>query len=174
MPEPAELRTNRLLLRRPRPADTEAFVEVHTRPETHAHSGFAQRTREQALRLLELIQRDWDDTGIGYWTVLTAGSDEILGFGGLRHADDGGESILNLYYRFQPSAWGNGYATEMSAAAVRWARRDLPRTPVLVRTATRNAPAVGVAERLGFRRVAERLHQGVPEVVLRSPHPAVS
>ncbi|MFC7340945.1 GNAT family N-acetyltransferase [Saccharopolyspora griseoalba] len=174
MPEPAEIRTRRLLLRRPRPEDTDSFVEVHTRPETHVHSGFGRRTREQALQLLELIQRDWQETGVGYWSILTTGSGELIGFGGLRHADDEGAPILNLYFRFQPFAWGNGYATEMSAAALGWAQHNRPDIPVLVRTATRNAPAIGVANKLGLELVEERLHEGVPEVVFRSPHPGLS
>jgi RimJ/RimL family protein N-acetyltransferase len=173
MPEPAEIRTRRLLLRRPRAEDAESFVEVHTRPETHAHSGFARRTREQALQLLELIQRDWQETGVGYWSILAAGSDELIGFGGLRHAADEGAPVLNLYFRFQPSAWGNGYATEMSTAAVRWAQHNLPDIPVLVRTTTRNAPAIGIANKLGFERVGERWHEGVTEVVFRYPRPAM-
>lgn len=169
MPEPAEVRTQRLLLRQPQPADIEAFVHAHTRPEAHAHSEFGHRTRDQALQILYMIERDWITTGIGYWTVLSADSGAVVGFGGIRHAEDEGTPILNLYFRFQPEAWGNGYATEMSAAAVRWARQNLPDLSVVIRTSSRNTRAIGVANKLGFERVLERLRQGEPEVVFRFP-----
>lgn len=171
MPDPSEIRTRRLLLRRPLRSDTEAFVEVHTSPETHAYPGVAPRTRAESLRLLELFQSDWDGHGVGYWTVLPAAGGEVLGFGGLRHSVDEGEKVLNLYFRFLPAAWGHGYAPEMGHAAVRWAQRNRPDLPVVIATATSNTPALRVGEKLGFQRVLERIHDGVPEVLLRSPGP---
>lgn len=169
--DPSEIRTRRLLLRRPLPADTEAFVEVHTSAETHALSGFGRRDRDESLRLLERFQLDWDTRGVGYWTVLAAATGAVLGFGGLRHSVDEGENVLNLYFRFLPAAWGHGYASEMGHAAVRWAHRNRPEHPVVIATAAHNAPAVRVAEKLGFERVLERVHEGVPEVLYRSTAP---
>ncbi|TDC96247.1 N-acetyltransferase [Saccharopolyspora aridisoli] len=108
MSDPSKIRTRRLLLRRPLAADTEAFVEVHTSAEAHALSGFGRRDRDESLRLLERFQLDWDTRGVGYWTVLAASTGAVLGFGGLRHAVDEGENVLNLYFRFLPAAWGHG------------------------------------------------------------------
>lgn len=167
--DPSEIRTRRLLLRRPLPVDTEAFVEVHTSPETHAYPGITPRDRAESLRLLEHFHHDWDTHGVGYWTVLATATREVLGFGGLRHSLDEGEKVLNLYFRFLPAAWGHGYAPEMGHAAVRWAHRNRPELPVVIATATRNAPAIRVAEKLGFQRVLERVHEGIPEVLFRSP-----
>ena len=169
--DPSEMRTRRLLLRRPLPADTEKFVEVHTSEQTHAFSGFGRRDRAESLRLLEQFQLDWDTHGVGYWTVQAASTGEVLGFGGIRNALDEGQKVLNLYFRFLPIAWGHGYAPEMGHAAVRWAHRNRPDLPVVIATAARNAPAIRVAEKLGFERALERTHDGVPEVLFRSSAP---
>lgn len=67
--DPSEIRTRRLLLRRPLPTDTEKFVEVHTSEQTHAFSGFGRRDRAESLRLLEHFQLDWDTHGVGYWKI---------------------------------------------------------------------------------------------------------
>ncbi|MDI2028681.1 GNAT family N-acetyltransferase [Saccharopolyspora sp. TS4A08] len=167
MSVPSEIRTRRLLLRRPLPADTEPFVEVHTSPDTHVFPGVAPRDRAQSLRLLDGIQSDWDARGVGYWTVLSVTSGDVLGFGGLRECVDDAEDVLNLYFRFLPAAWGRGYAPEMGHAALRWAHRNRPGLPVVIATSVRNAPAIRVADKLGFGRVRERLHEGVPEVLYR-------
>jgi RimJ/RimL family protein N-acetyltransferase len=63
--------------------------------------------------------------------------------------------VLNTYYRFAPSAWGHGYATEMAGAALGLAQRLLPDMPVIVRTRPANVAARAVAEKLGLMRAPE-------------------
>ncbi|SFS38432.1 Acetyltransferase (GNAT) domain-containing protein [Saccharopolyspora flava] len=140
---------------------------MHTSPETHVFPGVAPRDRDRSLRLLDGVQRDWDTRGIGYWTVVSAASGDVLGFGGLRECVDDAEEVLNLYFRFLPDAWGRGYAPEMGHAALRWAHHNRPRLPVVIATSVRNTPAIRVADKLGFERVRERLHDGEPEVLYR-------
>lgn len=172
--EPEEIRTRRLVLRRIQPADADAFVAVHSAPEAYPHDARFRRTPDQALELLEWFCRHWADDGIGYWTIRLAESGEVIGFGGVRHSEEEGEPVLNLAYRFWPSAWGNGYAPEMAEAAVRWASQHRPDRPVLIVTDADNAPSVRVAEKLGFARHLERLRDGHPELVFRLPaqHPS--
>lgn len=85
----------------------------------------------------------------------------VIGVGGLQLRDFGGELILNLYYRFVPEAWGNGYATEMATAVIGWADRALPGYPVQLSASVRNQPSLNVAERLGFGTYLETIHDGV-------------
>jgi RimJ/RimL family protein N-acetyltransferase len=169
--EPEEIRTRRLVLRRIQPSDTEVFVAVHTAPETHPFDAHTRPTPEQALDLLDKFHRSWVSDGIGYWAIRLAGSDDVIGFGGVRHWMEEGEPVLNLAYRFWPRAWGNGYAPEMAEAALRWASQHRPDRPVLIVTDADNAPSVRVAEKLGFVRHLERLKNGLPELVFRLPGP---
>ncbi|HEY3799916.1 MAG TPA: GNAT family N-acetyltransferase [Caulobacteraceae bacterium] len=55
-------------------------------------------------------------------------------------------------YCFDESAWGNGYATEASAALLRWAFDTLDLNRVQSETDTRNAGSARVLEKLGFVR----------------------
>ncbi|MGP4018064.1 GNAT family N-acetyltransferase [Saccharopolyspora sp. 5N708] len=171
MVEPEEIRTRRLILRRIQPGDSDAFVAVHTDPATYRYDPFDLRTPQQALELLERFQDCWRTDGIGYWTIRRIGSQDVIGFGGLRLWVEEGESVLNLYYRLRPVAWGNGYAPEMAEAAVRWANRNRPDRPVLIVTKSDNTPSVRVAEKLGFVRHLERERDGQPEVLFRLPAP---
>ena len=73
--------------------------------------------------------RHWQDHGFGYWAVTFPQSENIIGFGGVEHRIWRDRNILNLYYRFTPSAWGHGYATELAQTAVTLARKHLPQLP---------------------------------------------
>ncbi len=59
------------------------------------------------------MRRHWEEYGFGVWAVFTqAEPDTLIGFTGLSHRNVHGRDALNLYYRYDPAAWGKGYATE--------------------------------------------------------------
>lgn len=59
---------------------------------------------------------------------------------------------LNLYYRFTPSAWGQGYATELAQRAVSMAREHLPKFPSIART----RPANLASQKVGLLRLPKQ------------------
>jgi RimJ/RimL family protein N-acetyltransferase len=95
------------------------------------------------------------EAGFGFWAVTVAPDPRVVGFGGLIRQTFRERSVLNTYYRFDPSAWGHGYATEMAAAAAALARQLLPELPMIVRTRPANLAAQAVAKKLGLVRAAE-------------------
>ena len=147
--------TARLTLRRLLPTDGPAMFAVHGDPATYRYSPARPHpdlaTSEEMLRAL---LQGWDTSGFGYWTVLLArGADEkIIGFGGVEHRVWRERKVLNLYYRLTPSAWGQGYATELAQRAVSLARTYLPQWPVVARTRANNLPSIRTAERAGLIR----------------------
>jgi RimJ/RimL family protein N-acetyltransferase len=100
--------------------------------------------------VLELWARHWREEGYGYWTVRDPASGEVLGFGGVRPPLRG-EEFINLYYRFRPSAWGNGYATEIGRAAMALAAKASPGRIVVALIRPKNEPSINVARRLGMQ-----------------------
>ncbi|RZS32476.1 RimJ/RimL family protein N-acetyltransferase [Herbihabitans rhizosphaerae] len=145
-----EIHTERLTLRRPAPADQDAMIEIHTDPATSRYIPTGPENPAEAERQFESWLTHWTEHGFGYWAITLTDSGKTIGFGGLRHNEFDGEHYLNLAYRIRPSAWGNGYAPEMAAAAVEWAVREMPDLEVRVVTDVDNTPAVRVAERAGF------------------------
>ncbi|MEU5693654.1 GNAT family N-acetyltransferase [Actinosynnema sp. NPDC020468] len=160
---PGEIRTDRLLLRRVRPGDLRAAVAVMSDPETNLFNPYGPPTPEATGAVLEEWLADWEKDGIGYWAVVLSESEEVIGFGGLRHKVLDGEEAFNLFYRFRPEHWGRGYAPEMARAAIAWANRERPSRPVIIQTDVANEPSQRVAEKLGFA------HAGEP--VLIDGHP---
>lgn len=146
--------TARLTLRRLQPADGPAMFAVHGDPATYHYTPARPHpdlaTSEEMLRS---CLNSWDTYGVGYWAVaLTREEETIIGFGGVEYRVWSEHEVLNLYYRLTPSAWGQGYATELARAAVSLARTYLPRWPVVARTRAENIPSIRTAERVGLIR----------------------
>jgi ribosomal-protein-alanine N-acetyltransferase len=160
---PGELRaaftrvhTSRLLLRAVAENDVDASFAIHGDPATYRfHPGGVTRSRAQAAAQLAGWQREWTELGFGFWAVSRAAEEPVIGFGGLTRRVFRKRPVLNTYYRFAPSAWGHGYATEMAGAALGLAQRLLPDMPVIVRTRPENVAARAVAEKLGLTRAPE-------------------
>lgn len=146
----AELRTERLLLRRLRPEDLPVVVQIQGDPAANRHNPIGTAAPPRIAQQLRCWVADWEDHGVGYWLVFDAATEQAVGLGGLRPIEHHGQAALNMFYRFRPAAWGRGLALEMARAAVAWA--DQTGTPVVVITTRDNLPSIRLAERLGFRR----------------------
>ncbi|MDA3643308.1 GNAT family N-acetyltransferase [Saccharopolyspora indica] len=171
MVEPDEIRTERLALSRIQPTDADAYIAMHGLPEAYPHDSRFRRDPEQAREQLDWFREKWVADGIGYWTIRLAATAEVIGFGGVQHKDEDDDPVLNLFYRFFPTAWGNGYATEMARAAISWARDHRPDRPVVITTDVGNAASIRLAEKLGFTLSAERERDGCAELVFRLAPP---
>ena len=150
-----QLRTDRLLLRRPHKTDLVHVVVIYCDPRANPYSLTGPVSAEGAKSILRGFICHWWRYGFGYWAIELLSNGEVVGFGGLSHGveSSGGEQCrihLNLYYQLRPSAWGHGYAVEMAQCAVDWAARVTPEAVMTISTRPENLPAVRVAERLGF------------------------
>jgi ribosomal-protein-alanine N-acetyltransferase len=147
------VRTDRLLLRAVSDDDVDASFAIHGNPDTyHFHPAGVARSRAQSAEQLAEWRRAWHEQGLGFWAVRLPAENGVIGFGGLTRQTFRECPALNTYYRFDPSAWGHGYATEMAGAAVALAQELLPEVPVIVRTRPENRAARAVAEKLGLAR----------------------
>jgi RimJ/RimL family protein N-acetyltransferase len=145
------VRTGRLLLRAVCADDVDAAFAIHGNPLTYrSHPSGVARSREESAAQVAGWEREWQDVGFGFWAVSVAGDPRVIGFGGLTKRAFRERLVLNTYYRFDPCAWGHGYATEMASAALGLAGRLLPEFPVIIRTRPQNRAAQAVAEKLGL------------------------
>lgn len=148
------VRTGRLLLRRPEPADEAAAVRLHLDPRTNVHDPSpGPVTAAQAARTFHVISRHWRSFGFGVWaTALPEEPAGLVGFAGVSHRVVQGRPALNLYYRFHPDYWGRGLATDAASAAVRLAREHLPGLPVVAYTTEENEASQRTALAAGLER----------------------
>ncbi|MEO1055553.1 MAG: GNAT family N-acetyltransferase [Actinomycetota bacterium] len=115
----APLRTERLLLRPARTTDLDALIERRNEPEVAALQAWeVPYTRERAAQLFEgLLAMDGPQTD-EWWmlTIADHGDTAVYGDLALRLTWDG--RTAEIGYTLARAHWGQGYATEASAALI--------------------------------------------------------
>jgi ribosomal-protein-alanine N-acetyltransferase len=117
---PTPIQTERLLLRRPVPADAEQiFVRYASDPAVTRYMSFP---RHQSLAdtqiFLDFSQFEWTTHGCGPYLVLSRDASAVLGGTGLSLQGDDAETG----YLLACDSWGRGYATESLRAMIDVAR----------------------------------------------------
>ncbi len=153
-----ELRTERLLLRRPVEADLEPFALMCADPEVMRHIGLGRPIDRASAELgfATLLER-WRQDAAGLFTAEEAATGAYLGFIGTApvpaHSVEGGSTEIG--WRLRRTAWGQGYATEGARAVATDAadRLGLTRIVALIRPANDRSRAVAV--KLGLEEAGE-------------------
>lgn len=151
-----ELRTPRLSLRQPVAGDVDAILGVHADPRACEHNpSDALTTRAEAADLLAGWQRNWHLHGVGYWVIRRRDDPAVQGFCGVKLMSLAGDPVLNLFYRLDPAAWGNGVAAEAATEVVRWATSERPDLTLVARVRPDNVASARVAIHSGLLRARQ-------------------
>jgi RimJ/RimL family protein N-acetyltransferase len=145
---PAEVRTERLLLRQWREDDVEPLAEIHTQPE-YVEFMHVRDTPGQIARFRE----QWQDVGFSHWAVEELGGGRLIGHIGLmRHFDwPLAEAPVEVGWALHRDWWGRGLATEGAQAAMEcWLEQLLEDEQLLSIALPANARSRAVMERLGL------------------------
>lgn len=146
--EPYVVLTERLELRAVGPADLDALYAINSDVAVWRHVPEGRHTSPAVTEAWIGRSADcWQSDGVSYWMARLRGSGTVVGVGGIQRQNPG---FWNLYYRLAPAHWGNGYATELSRAAIRVAGQRDPALPVIAWIHAHNAGSRAVAARLGF------------------------
>jgi ribosomal-protein-alanine N-acetyltransferase len=163
---PAEIRTDRLILRRWREADLDPFARMNADPEVMRHFP-STLTRAQSDGFAARIQRQFEELGYGPWAVEIPGEAEFIGFVGLlRHTFPAHFTpATEVGWRLDRPYWGKGYATEAAQAALADGFGRLGLEEIVSMTAPSNVRSIAVMERLGMTHdpADDFDHPNVPE-----------
>ena len=151
--DPGWQSTSRLSLRQPTPADAPAVLRILSNRSVVEHnpSDLVMELSEVEV-LLGRWLRHWSEHGFGNCCVFEKATGRLIGNCGVRWMDVQTAPVLNLMYRFDPSRWGRGYATEASRAVLDWTLENLPGQVVLARVRPGNLASQAVARKVGLRR----------------------
>ncbi|RYE10251.1 MAG: N-acetyltransferase [Hyphomicrobiales bacterium] len=136
-----ELRTERLLLRRPRPADLDAMFVLMSNPAAMRFwSTLPHADREVTAKwLAQMLARTAD----GGEDFVIEQEGKAIGFVGAGRLPEFGFMLHQDY-------WGRGIAVEASRAFIAYAFGELGVPELTADVDPRNAPSLKVLERLGF------------------------
>jgi ribosomal-protein-alanine N-acetyltransferase len=151
--QPERLSTARLSLRQPVQADAVPVLGILSNPAVVQHNPSDLVTElEDVEALMRHWLGHWERFGFGNCCVFEEKTGRLVGSCGLRWMTIHGDRVLNLMYRFHPSTWGQGYATEAATALVHWAQESLPTEVIVARIRPRNLASQRVATKIGLRR----------------------
>ena len=164
-----ELTTARLRLRGFREADGDAFAAMNADPTVMAYfPGTLDRAASDAM--LDRIRERWAADGHGLWAVERLDDGAFLGFTGIARLAYLEQPEVG--WRFVPSAWGQGYATEAAEAALAFGFGELGLPEIVSVTTVGNERSIAVMRRLGMTRdpADDFLHPNLPDGHPLRPH----
>lgn len=144
------LETERLLLRYQTADDIEPLISLWTDPSVTEHSG--------GPRDADWLKGEFESTALepkkyeyDLWPVIEKSSGKVVGHCGYLDKDIEGKVEIEINYYFLPSAWGKGYATEISKALISYAfsKMELDRLIALIKP--ENESSAKVAEKIGMK-----------------------
>ena len=94
-----ELETQRLVLRKPEPADKEGYAEIWGDPEVVRFLGRRTLTPEEVASGIERMLKQWDRHGVGLFSVLRKEDERLIGRVG--------------YLLWDPERWANAMHEEL-------------------------------------------------------------
>lgn len=152
------IETERLRLRDWTEADIEPFIRhLNVEPVMRWLAGV--RTREQQQASVRERFMVWQETlGFTFWVLERKEDAELLGFCGIKIADDPQSPVEGEYeigWRLREDAWGRGYAKEAAVASLDFAFDKLGAERVVALTVEGNEPSWGLMLRLGMTRRAD-------------------
>ncbi len=149
-----DVETERLELRRFRPDDLDGLAVLFAHREVWQFPYGRGFDREETRGFLEAQLHHWDACGFGLWLAVARETGGMLGYVGLSVPTFLPEILpsVEVGWRFDPAAWGHGYATEGARAALREAFTTLGLPEVCSLPQVDNPASVRVCERLGMRR----------------------
>ena len=141
------LETERLRLRSFRNEDLDAWARMMADPDVTRYIAPAPMTREESWRSIAGSLGHWQLRGYGTWAVERKSDDAMLGRVGMINPE--GWPGLEIGWTLGKPYWGMGYATEASAAAMRYAFLTQPVARLISCIDPDNVASQSVALRLG-------------------------
>lgn len=96
---------------------------------------------------IKQYQSVYEETGLGRWSIVLKGSNEYLGWCGLKRHENG---EVDLGFRFKQESWNKGYATESSYACISYFFRTFDDQYIIGRAMHENNASIRVLEKVGM------------------------
>ena len=145
------IETERLILREYTEADAPAFFRLNSDPEVMRYVPDEMMTNVDQAReiLINHPMVDYRERGFGRWACVLKETGEHIGFCGLKYLTE--IEDIDLGFRFVPSQWGKGLATEAALASIRFGFDELHLDHILGLAELENRGSIRVLEKVGMQ-----------------------
>jgi RimJ/RimL family protein N-acetyltransferase len=166
---PKEIRTNRLLLRRWRSADSVRFAEMNADPKVMEYFP-ALLSRAESDASIQRFEEHFDLRGFGLWAVEALDVAPFIGYVGLRRVPWPAPftPCVEVGWRLAAQFWGQGFASEAAQAAFQFGFDSLGLDEIVSFTVPANWRSRRVMERIGMVHCPD---EDFPHPMLPADHP---
>jgi len=150
------LRTERLILRRFRMSDVDAYYELFNQPTVEATLVPGPTSKAEAGRHIAMIEGHWPLRGYSFFAVIEKSTRQLVGRVGPWYPE--GWPDLEIGWTIHPRRWRRGYAAEAALASGRWLLEQLPERQHLIHAIEpSNIGSQSVAKKLGSQNTRKRI-----------------
>jgi RimJ/RimL family protein N-acetyltransferase len=145
------LETERLILRRWRASDLDAFAALNADPQVMEFLP-AILTRDQTAAGIARMEAKFEKLGFSFWALEEKATGHLAGFTGLNRPDLDAPFMpaVEIGWRLAHRFWGRGYASEAARAALGFGFGPLNLDEIVAFTARDNLRSQAVMRRLGM------------------------
>lgn len=155
----ASLETDRLIMRPFEMEDADELFLLDSNPEVMKYLGKKLHSKvEESKSIIQMIQKQYSDLGIGRYAVIEKESSRLIGWSGLKLVEEttnGYNSFYDLGYRYLPEFWGKGYATEAAKAWLTHGFNDMGIDVIYANIFHLNKASDAVLRKVGFVKTDE-------------------
>jgi len=149
-----QLETNRMILREFMINDLEDFHTLETNEEVLKYlTNYPKRTLEDSKDLLTMVMAQYRNFKTGRLAMIDKSTHGFIGWCGIKfnnHKRHTYENFYDLGYRIHPNFWGNGLATEASAACLNYGLNELEILKINAIVNAQNTQSLKVISKVGF------------------------
>ena len=160
------LETDRLIAEPIGPAHQEELCALLGDPRVGATLG-GVATPAQVAALIAAHAGQWERHGFGLCLWREKATGAPIARGGIQHTHVGGRDEVEVGWAVMAARWGEGFATELGTASVRFGFEDLGLSDIVSFTLPTNRSSRRVMEKLGFDYERDIEHAGMPHVLYR-------
>ncbi len=156
------LETERLIMRDVQESDLYGMFTLDSDPLVHKYLGNNPiKTRAKAAEIIQFIQKQYRDLGIGRFAAIEKSTGEFIGWSGLKlnigekETLNGKTDFYDIGFRFIPRYWGKGYATESSVAVLDFGFNKLNLKTICGAAEKGNLASNKVLQKIGLKFINE-------------------
>lgn len=134
----------------------EGMYLLDTSPQVHQYLGMHLiSSKKQAADIIRFVRQQYENNGIGRWTILEKETHTFIGWAGLKRVKEevnGYSDYYDLGYRLLPEFWGRGIASECAQASLEFGFSHLQLDTIYAAAHCANAASLSILQKMGFTR----------------------